>query len=232
MPQGVLPFQYQEETSSAEMTALAGLPIYLDLAYVAGLSQSIQRHLKLRERKQGWSDGQIITSLVLLNLAGGDSVEDLGILEKDAGFGQVLRRVEHHGLGRKERRSLQRRWRKERHRTVPSPSAVFRYLWGFHDGEEEQQRQPHQAFIPAPNAALRGLGKVNADPSAPLRAGSGSLRPGPVAAAGSHPGPGRHSGGNPQARCSLLLPGVPSLSAPEHLLGGTGPGNPLGVPGR
>ena len=97
MPQGVLPFEYQEETSSAEMTALAGLPIYLDLAYVAGLSQSIQRHLKLRERKQGWSDAQIITSLVLLNLAGGDSVEDLGILEKDAGFGQVLRRAEHHG---------------------------------------------------------------------------------------------------------------------------------------
>lgn len=40
---------------------------------------------------------------------------------------------------------------------------MFRYLWGFHDGEEEQQRQPHQAFIPAPNETLRGLGKVNAD---------------------------------------------------------------------
>ena len=91
MPQGVLPFQYQEEKISSGMTALAGLPTYLDLAYVAGLSQSIQRHLKLREGKQGWSDAQLITSLVLLNLAGGDAVEDLGILEKDAGFGQVLR---------------------------------------------------------------------------------------------------------------------------------------------
>ena len=115
MPQGVLPFQYQEETSSGGMTALMGLPLYLDLAYLAGLSQSIQRHLKLREGKQGWSDAQIITSLVLLNLAGGDSVEDLGIREKDAGFGQVLRKVEPHGLSRKERQ-----------RTVPWPSAVFR----------------------------------------------------------------------------------------------------------
>ncbi len=163
MPQGVLPFQYQEEPSSAGMTALAGLPLYLELAYVAGLSQSIQRHLKLRDGKQGWSDAQIITPLVLLNLAGGDSVEDLWILEKDDGFGQVLRKVETHGLPRKERRALERRWRKERHRTVPSPSAVFRYLSGFHDREEEQQRQPHQAFIPAANPALHGLGKVNAD---------------------------------------------------------------------
>ena len=49
MPQGVLPFQYQEEKSFSGMTALAGLPTYLDLAYVAGLSQSIQHHLKLWE---------------------------------------------------------------------------------------------------------------------------------------------------------------------------------------
>ena len=100
MRQGVLPFQYREEKTSSGMTALAGLPTYLDLAQVAGLSQSIQRHVKLRQGKQGWSDAQVVTSLVLLNLAGGDSVDDLGILEKDAGFGQVLRRVEHYGLGR------------------------------------------------------------------------------------------------------------------------------------
>ena len=63
MTQGVLPFQYQEEKTSTGMTALAGLPTYLDLAQVAGLSQSIERHVKLREGNQGWSDSQIITSL-------------------------------------------------------------------------------------------------------------------------------------------------------------------------
>ncbi len=163
MTQGVLPFQYQEEKTSTGMTALAGLPTYLDLAEVAGLSQSIERHVKLREGNQGWRDAQIITSLVLLNLAGGDSVEDLRILEKDEGFGQVLRKVETHGLPRKERRALARRWRKERQRAVPSPSAVFRYLAEFHDAQEEKKRQPHKAFIPAPNEALQGLGKVNGD---------------------------------------------------------------------
>jgi hypothetical protein len=172
------------------MTALAGLPAYLDLVldlvYVASLSQSIQRHVKLREGKPGWSDAQMVTALVLLNLAGGDAVEDLEILEKDAGFGQVLRKVEHHGLPRQERRALEGRWRKPRQRAAPSPSAVFRYLEGFHNGEEEQQRRPHQAFIPALNPALAGLGKVNAD----LVAFNQGHSPQQVAT----PGSGRHAG--------------------------------------
>ncbi len=163
MSQGVLPFQYEEEKTSTGMTALAGLPTYLDLAGVAGLARSIGRHVRLRERGQGWTDSQMITSLVLLNLAGGDSVDDLRILEKDEGFSRVLRKAETHGMRRKERRATELRWRKERRRTVPSPSAVFRYLSGFHEQEEESKRQAHTAFIPAANQALAGLGKVNGD---------------------------------------------------------------------
>jgi len=34
MTQGVLPFKYEEEESRNGMTALAGLPVYLDLAEV------------------------------------------------------------------------------------------------------------------------------------------------------------------------------------------------------
>ena len=40
MPQGALPFQYAEEKGSTGMTALSGLATYLDLARVAGLSES------------------------------------------------------------------------------------------------------------------------------------------------------------------------------------------------
>ena len=85
------------------------------------------------------------------------------ILEKDEGFCRVLRKAETHGMRRKERRATERRWRKERLRSVPSPSAAFRYLGGFHEQEEEDRRQAHTAFIPAANQALAGLGKVNGD---------------------------------------------------------------------
>lgn len=162
MAQGLLPFRYVEEKKTGG-TALAGLPVYLELAQVIGLSKSVQKHLKVREGDQGWTDSQMIISLMLLNLAGGDCVDDLKVLEKDDGFCQVLRKVETHGLKRKIRRALERRWRKERRRAVPSPSAVFRYLAAFHDAEQEKQRQPGKAFIPSPNAHLRGLVEVNKD---------------------------------------------------------------------
>ena len=123
MKEGVLPFHYEEERNSTGMTALAGLPAYLDLARVAGLSRSIERHVRVREGAQGWSDSQVITSLVLLNLAGGEAVDDpsassgqaLRVLEKDEGFCRVLRRAESYRMRRRERRAIDnKRWRKER----------------------------------------------------------------------------------------------------------------------
>jgi hypothetical protein len=163
MPQGLLPYKYEEEKRESGMTALAGLPLYLDLASVLGLSDSIATRMHVIKGSQGWSDEQVILSLILLNLAGGDSVEDINILEKDEGFCRVLRRIELKGLTRKKRRAKERQWRKERRRTFPSPSPIFRYLDTFHDPEEEKKREKGRAFIPAPNEHLTNLMKVNRD---------------------------------------------------------------------
>ena len=65
-------------------------------------------------------------------------------------------------MRRRERRALKARWRGERWRSVPSDSVAFRYLERFHDAGEEAKREAHRAFIPSPNDALKGLGKVNA----------------------------------------------------------------------
>jgi hypothetical protein len=161
MAQGVLPYKYEEERSEAGMTALAGLPIYLDLASVLGVGECIRAHVHVRDSGQGWTDEQAILSLMLLNLAGGDCVDDIRILEKDEGFCKVLGRVETKGLSRGQRRAMERRWRKERHRSVASPSALFRYLEAFHDLEQEKKRQQGKAFIPVPNEHLQGLRKAN-----------------------------------------------------------------------
>ena len=126
MKQGLLAFQYEEEKSTKGMTALSGLLTYVELMDAAGLRSSVERHVRLRKCGQGWTDSQIITSLILLNLAGGESVMDLEVLEKDAGLCRVLRDAETWGVGR-ERRALKARWRVERRQSVPSDSAVFRY---------------------------------------------------------------------------------------------------------
>ena len=77
MGQGALPFQYVQEKGSAGVTGHCGLAVYLDLWQVAGLNESVARHLGANQGRQGWTNAQMVTSLVLLNLAGGECVEDL-----------------------------------------------------------------------------------------------------------------------------------------------------------
>jgi hypothetical protein len=161
--QGALPFIYESEPTESGMTALAGLPAYLEMGIVSGLARAIQQHMKVtREQEQGWTDVQIVMSLVLLNIAGGDCVDDLRILESDEGLVRVLRRVGFTGHPRKERREMEKRWRKEQKRAFPSASVVFRFLPAFVNEEEEKKRGMGKAFIPAPNEHLKALGKVNA----------------------------------------------------------------------
>ena len=159
MSQGVLGFKYEEEKHDTGMTGLAGLPVYLDLMHAMHLPELIGSHLQVKQR--GWTDEQMIISLMLLNIAGGDCMEDLRKLEKDEGFCKILRRVGQRGMKRSERRELERRWCKARRRSVPSPSSAFRYLSAFHDAEQEKKRVEGKAFIPIPNGHLWGLVQVN-----------------------------------------------------------------------
>jgi hypothetical protein len=121
----------------------------------------IGEHVRARQGDQGWTDDQIIMALVLLNLAGGTSVEDIRVLEGDEGFCRVLREVEFHGRTRSEQRVLKRRWRKDRTRTLPSVTVLREYLELFHSPEQEQRRESHKAFIPAPSALLSALVLLN-----------------------------------------------------------------------
>jgi hypothetical protein len=112
---------------------------------------------------QGWTDNQIVMSLILLNIAGGDCVDDMRILENDEGLVRVIRRVGFSGHPRRERREQERRWRKQQKRAFPSPPVIFRYLGAFVNPAEESKRAMGQAFIPAPNAPLQALKRVNPD---------------------------------------------------------------------
>jgi hypothetical protein len=166
MNQKRLSFQYEIEKSACGMTGLGGLPVYLDLMSKSGMWNSIGRHVHARQGKQGWTDREVLTSLIMLNLAGGDCVDDLEKLAGDEGFCRVLKRVGQDGLSRRARREEDRRWRKNKARVIPSASSTFRYLDGFHDdGQEQVRHEPrkHKCFIPNPNEALRGLASVNRD---------------------------------------------------------------------
>ena len=138
---------------------MAGLPLYLDLVDSSGLADAIRCEVRVAGR-QGWLDMQMALAVVFLNLAGDDCVEDLERLERDSGFAAVLRTIERDLLSRAERRSLRQRWRRERERTVPSPSALSAWLERFHD-PAVQKAVSGTAFIPAVTEALQGLWRVN-----------------------------------------------------------------------
>ncbi len=160
MTQGLLPFQYESEVGEAGLTGLAGL--YLELWRAAGLEQSVARHVAV-SGSQGWSDRQMVSALVLLNLAGGEGLDDLDRLEADGGLCRLVRAADAHGRTRRERRAEARRWRRQRSRTLPSPHATGRWLTGFHDAGEEARREAGRAFIPASSEGVAGLWRVNGD---------------------------------------------------------------------
>jgi hypothetical protein len=64
MAQGVLGFKYELESSGAGMTALAGLPLYLELASVLKLRDWLDQQVGVRRDGQGWTDAQVGMALI------------------------------------------------------------------------------------------------------------------------------------------------------------------------
>src|SRR5258706_10834604 len=130
--QGVLDFQYENDSSSHGLTSLAGLPVYFDLIKAIGLGAAIRRYV-CAAGGQGWLDIQMVLAVILLNLSGGDCVDDIERLEGDSGFSAILRAIERNLVSRAERRSLKVRWRRDRERATPSPSDLLGSLGRVHD---------------------------------------------------------------------------------------------------
>lgn len=175
MAQGFLPFQIEAERGRADETGRAGLMVYAEFARALGFREAVKKEVGVRRDSQGYSDDQVVSSLVMLNLAGGESVSDLDVLEADRGFCRAYRHVESHGLTRREKRELGDRFPKGRERTLPSSSAAFRYLAGFPAAPPGPGAPP--AYIPPAPAPLLGLRRVNGR----LLAEAARHRPSPTA---------------------------------------------------
>lgn len=132
-------------TPAAEsLTALAGLSLVARTFRSLGLTESVARHVVIKKRDRGFSEAEMVESLVLLNAAGGDCLDDLVRLQADPGLSTMLGHA------------------------IPSPEAARKFLYSFHDDklidEAKAARKADQiAFIPEETAPLYGLGQVNVD---------------------------------------------------------------------
>jgi Transposase DDE domain group 1 len=142
MSQGLLPYTVEAVERADTVTGRAGLPLVLETMRALRLDQAIAQHLHVRERQSGYTEAEKVEALVLLLAAGGDCLDDIAVLQADGGLGRLL--------GRR----------------FPSADALRHFLYAFHDEQllwEAQTARPvgQVAYIPAENAALQGLARVN-----------------------------------------------------------------------
>jgi hypothetical protein len=142
MSQGLLPYTVEVVPDADGLTSRAGLPLVLETMRALGLPRVIREQVRVRERQSGYTEGEKIEALVLLLAAGGDCLDDIAVLRADSGLGRLL--------GRR----------------FPSADTLRHFLYACHDDQlivqAQAQRPPDRvAYIPAENAALQGLGRVN-----------------------------------------------------------------------
>jgi hypothetical protein len=116
------------------ITSFAGLWPAVELFRKSGLPDVIDSAVGARSSR-GYRDSDHILSLILLHLSGGSAADHLPFLKEKLSFGKL-------GI------------------SVPSPSALRKWLKEFHNGEEDGKRGMGKAFIPEENGYLKGLGTV------------------------------------------------------------------------
>jgi DDE family transposase len=135
-------FEIDPEPARESLTAYGGVPLLVRAWRSLGVSASIGRQVRVKERQRGYDEGTMLESLMVLNAVGGECLEDLERLREDEGLAELL------GHG------------------IPSPEAARKFLYQFHSAEkiEEAKQQLElgaRAYIPGENEPLAGLGQVN-----------------------------------------------------------------------
>ena len=132
-----MPVVFEATPQPMDLTAHAGLTLVAETMLALGLEDLVGTQLHLRERQRGYREFEKVHAVVLVQAAGGECVEDVRVLARDAGLQRLVGRP----------------W--------PSPDALHAFLGAFHDDEQMAQRPPTGAWIPAEAAALQALAAIN-----------------------------------------------------------------------
>lgn len=128
LTQRLLNIQYEIEKKVNGLTSFAGMGLYFDLFKVLELPGHLRRDIGKQPGKQGYTDDVIVLTIILINLLGGDCVDDVERLESDEGIRKLFQKLV------TKRYQSGKRLRRRTGRVFPSPSVIFRYLERFDDG--------------------------------------------------------------------------------------------------
>ena len=138
-------------------SACGGAVLWLELLRRSGAFRSLPVQVA---GAQGWRDGQMMLTVLLLNVIGHERVSDVDALEADRSLCRLVRDYEPELLGVMPA-VLAARFRGGRGRTFPSANAVHDWLRRFHDAAAGAARVKGAAVVPEPAAALQLVEAVN-----------------------------------------------------------------------
>ena len=114
-----------------QVSADGGIIIWLELLCRTGILRELPR--RMAGESQGWTDGQMMLAVMLLNTLGHDRVSDVDALEADGGLCE-LARLHEPDLLDISAEELEERFRSGCGRTFPSANALHDWLRRFHRG--------------------------------------------------------------------------------------------------
>jgi hypothetical protein len=161
MPNPLLPYKYEEAKTSANLSGFAGLPVFLDFLHSLRFDRALRQSLDTAEPADClWKPSAIVTNLLLLNLAGGDNVDDLRRIQADPGMSRLLEKFYETGLNAPALRKYRELKRRQAAGSVPAASTVFRFLK--QDGVIGLEgRGQGKAYIPVPGQTAEQLCACN-----------------------------------------------------------------------
>ena len=109
MKQGLLPYTIEVVHAGDTLTARAGLPLVGETLRALGLDRVLAAQVRVRTRASGYPEAAQVEALVLLLASGGTCVEDIAVLQADAGLARLLGQP------------------------LPSADALWTFLQAFHD---------------------------------------------------------------------------------------------------
>jgi len=118
-----------------EMTPYAGAIPLMKMYEGMGLPDVINRNLNVRGPR-GYKDSDNVLSMVTMQVLGGSTIDDLGILKQNLETSAIPFRI-------------------------PSPTAARSFLSNFHNDEEAKKQKQGYSYIPQENAHLAGFNDIH-----------------------------------------------------------------------